>query len=83
VLFSSLFNSQLSAGGLALGFVIGFSALGALPVIGSYTPGGLISWGNHILNNNQETEWLALIITFILIGLCLYLASNVLKNKEL
>lgn len=84
LLFSSLFRSQLAAGALALASIIGGSLASALPWVGRYLPGELISWGDALVaGRSGESGWGAVAVTATLIGLSLYLAWASLRTKEL
>ena len=83
VLFSSLFNSALAAGGLAIGVLIGQAVLSTLPVIGKYMPGKLLVWGNELLLGGGGNYWWALGISLTCIVICPYLAQRALKSKDL
>lgn len=83
LLFSSLFKNSLAAGGLAIAVIIGQAGLSAIPVIGDYLPGKILTWGNNLLTGNSDKYWWALLITIIVIFLCVYLAQYVLKKKDL
>lgn len=49
LLASTLMRSQVAAGGTAFGFFAVLWALGAIPQLGPYLPGQLISWGHGLL----------------------------------
>ena len=83
ILFSSLFKSSLAAGGISIGFIIAFSALSAIPVLGKYTPGKLLTWGIDLMAGRGEPYWWSLAISLTIIALCLYLAPKFLKHKEM
>jgi ABC-2 type transport system permease protein len=84
LVFSSLMKSRLAAGGLALAFIIFLSVISALPWIGRFLPGALLSWGNHlVLGQPGGSEWGALVVTAGLIGLGIYLTWANLRKKEL
>jgi ABC-2 type transport system permease protein len=83
LLFSSLTKSSLAAGGLAILVLISQAGLSALPLIGDYMPGKLLSWGIVLLSGGNASYWWALGITIGLIGLCLYLSNRSLSTKDL
>jgi ABC-2 type transport system permease protein len=82
VLFSSVFNSSLAAGGVSLGMLVGQGVLSVLPWVGDYMPGRLLGWGNALFTGGRSYWW-SVGVTVVLIGLCLYLAQRSLKNKEM
>jgi hypothetical protein len=84
LMFSSIFKSQLAAGALGLVTVIALTLVSSLPRVGEYLPGGLVSWGNHLLAAEPGGEaWGAVAVTVVLIALSLYLAWTQLKKKEI
>jgi ABC-2 type transport system permease protein len=83
LLFSSLFRSSLAAGGLALALLIAQAGISVVPAIGKYMPGKLLSWGTALLTGSGESSWWALAVTVVVIGLCLYSAQRLLKNRDL
>jgi ABC-2 type transport system permease protein len=82
--FSSLMKSQLAAGGLALAFIIFLSAISGLPWVGRYLPGALINWGNRlVLKTPGASEWGAVVMAALLVGLSIYFTWLSLRKKEL
>ena len=82
LLFSSLFRSQLAAGGLALAILIGQALMAGVPWIGDYMPAGLISWGTGLLSGTASSAWIAVGATLAVIVICLYLSWFSLRRKE-
>jgi ABC-2 type transport system permease protein len=82
LLFSSLFRSQLAAGGLALAVLIGQALVGGVPLIGDFMPAGLIGWGEGLLSGTGTSAWTALGATLSLAIICLYLAWLSLRHGE-
>ena len=82
LLFSSLFRSQLVAGGLALVILIGQALIAGVPWIGGYMPAGLISWGTGLLSGTASSAWIAVGATLAAVILCLYLSWLSLRRKE-
>ena len=83
LLFSSLFSSSLAAGGLAIATIISQAGLSAIPKIGDFFPGKLLSWGNQLTAGNTESNWWALGITLVLTVLSIYMAQHILSKKDL
>ncbi len=84
ILFSSLFRSQLAAGGLALAVLIAQAVSSGIPRVGKYLPGQLINWGNNLLSGGEsEDGWVTLIVCAVIVGLCFYLSIMGLERKEL
>ncbi len=83
LLFSSLFRSQLAAGGVALAILIGQAVITQLPWIGDYTPGRLISWGTELLSGATDSAWPAVAMSIVIIIGCLFLSRLALKRKEI
>ena len=82
--FSSLMKSQLAAGGLALALIIFLSAISGLPWVGLYLPGALIDWGNRlVLKMPGASEWGAVAVAMLLVGLSVYFTWLSLRKKEL
>jgi len=82
--FSSLMKNQLAAGGLALALIIFLSAISGLPWVGRYLPGQLINWGNRlVLKVPGTSEWGAVVVTALLVGLSVYFTWLSLRKKEL
>lgn len=83
LLFSSMFKSSLAAGGLAIAVLIGQALVSALPLVGDYMPGKVLTWGINMLNGEGHSYWWAFWVSIVAIGLCLYLAQRLLKNRDL
>jgi len=83
LLFSSFFSSSLAAGGLAIAVIISQAGLSAIPKIGEFFPGKLLSWGNQLAAGGSESNWWALGITLALSICSIYLAQRVLSKKDL
>lgn len=83
LLCSSLFKSQLAAGGLALALIIGQVIMSAIPRIGDYTPGRLVSWGTGIVAGNAPGAWSAVAASLGIIVVCLFLSWRILQRQEL
>jgi ABC-2 type transport system permease protein len=83
LLCSSLFKSQLAAGGLALALIIGLGIVSAIHRIGDYTPHRLVRWGTDIVAGNASGAWPAVAASFGVILVCLFLSWLILQRKEL
>jgi ABC-2 type transport system permease protein len=84
LLCSSLFKSQLAAGGLALAFIIGQGIVSAIHRIGDYTPQRLVSWGRGLVEvGNVPDAWSAVVASLGIIIVCLFLSWLILQRKEL
>jgi len=83
LLLSSVFKSQLAAGGLALVFFVGQAVIANIPKIGEYMPSGLISWGTGLLTGDTASAWGAVRMSLAIIIACLYLTWLRMRNKEL
>lgn len=81
--FSSLFKNSLAAGGIAIAVLIGQGVLSAVPIIGKYMPGKLLSWGTNLLSGTGENYWWAPAITVVVIVLCVYFSQRFLRNRDL
>ena len=83
MLFSSIFKSQLAAGGLALVVLVGQALMVNIPRIGDYMPASLVGWGTGLLSGDEASAWGALRISLAIIIACLYLTWLKMRNKEL
>ncbi len=83
LVFSAIFKNSLAAGGISIGILVTGAVFTQLPWIGRAIPNSLTIWGNHLLAGESGTEWLALAVTALLIVLLAYLATIILKRKEI
>ena len=83
LVFSAVFRNSLAAGGISIAILLTGAALTQVPWVGRVLPNSLTTWGNHLIAGQNGTEWLALGTTVILIGLSAYLATIILKKKEI
>ncbi len=76
-------QSQVAAGGLALGllFVLGLS--GSVPGLGEYLPGQLLAWGGGLMAGKAETFWPALGVSVGIIVVALAGARFIFERQEL
>jgi len=80
---STLFRSQLAAGGLALVMLLGlwvFSLAGSLE---TYAPMGVIGWGQRVVAELGNSAWGSLGISLGLVAVCTVLAWQALLRREL
>lgn len=82
LMFSSLFKSSLAAGGISIAVIISQGVLSAIPRIGDFFPGKLLSWGNLLLAGEGKTYWPALVITLLITAGSIYLAQRWLRYKD-
>jgi ABC-2 type transport system permease protein len=80
---STLTKSQAAAGGVALGLLVVLGILGAIPGLGKYLPGELISWGTRMMQGDTKSSWTALMISVGLIVISLLASWLVFKKQEL
>ncbi|MCL7451505.1 MAG: ABC transporter permease [Anaerolineae bacterium] len=83
LLCSTLTESQVVSGGLALGFVVVLSGLGAVPRLGDYLPGQLNAWAAGLFTTNGEPAWSALAVSLGLIVGALAVAWLFFERQEL
>lgn len=83
LLFSSMFRSQLAAGGLALVVLVGQAIMANIPGIGDYMPTSLVNWGTGLLSGDEASAWGAFRMSLAIIIACLYLTWLKMRNKEL
>jgi len=80
---STLTRSQVVGGGLAFGSLMVLSALSALPTVGDYLPGQLVSWAGWLMNGGGDAAWPALWTSLGLIVAALVGAWLVFERQEL
>ena len=83
LLSSSIFKSQLAAGGMALGVLIGQGLISGIPGIGAYTPNKLVIWGTDLLSGPASSSWPAVAVSLGIIVACLLSSWLILRRKEL
>jgi ABC-2 type transport system permease protein len=83
LMYSSLFRSQLAAGGLALLTMILLTATSGLPVMEDYGPGTLLSWSGRILAGTGPDVWGAVAAGLGLVVATTLLGWQTFKRKEL
>ena len=83
LLYSSIFRSSLLAGGIALATLLGQGVLTQLPFIGDFVPGSLVSWNVELMSGQTVTVWPSIIVTSALTAACVYLATIVLRRREI
>jgi ABC-2 type transport system permease protein len=83
LLCSTLTGSQVVSGGLALGFVVVLSGLGAVPRLGDHLPGRLNTWAGSLVVAKGDPAWSALGVSLGLIATALLVAWLVLERQEL
>jgi len=83
-LFSStLSKSQVVAGGLAFVFLILLAILGALPAVGQYLPGQLLTSGTALASGTGSMSWGALLLSLGLIVAALAGSWAIFQRQEL
>lgn len=80
---STLTRSQAAAGGTALGLMVILGLVGAIPGLGKYLPGELITWGTRLMQGDTTSSWTAFGISIGLIVIPLLAAWLIFKNQEL
>lgn len=83
LLASTLVRQQAAAAGIAFGAMLVLSALGAVPVIGEYLPGQLVSWGIELFLDPTVRYWPALWTSLGLIAGSYLAAWLVFRRQEL
>lgn len=83
LLFSSMFKSQLVAGGLALVVLVGQALMVNIPKIGASMPSNLVSWGTGLLSGDTASAWGAVRVSLGIIIACLYIGWLKVRNKDL
>lgn len=80
---STITRSQAAAGGAALVLMVILGLIGAIPALGKYLPGELITWGPRLMFGDTTTSWTAFGISMGLIAVSLLAAWLSFKNQEL
>ncbi len=80
---STLTSSQVVGGGLAFGFLIVLSGVGAIPGLGEYLPNQLITWASGLMRGAPEAYWPALWISVGLVAVALFGAWLIFERQEL
>jgi ABC-2 type transport system permease protein len=80
---STLTRSQAAAGGTALGLMVILGLVGAIPGLGKYLPGELITWGTRLMQGDTTSSWTAFGISIGLIVIPLLAAWLIFRNQEL
>jgi ABC-2 type transport system permease protein len=80
---STITKSQAAAGGVALGLMVILGLIGAIPGLGKYLPGELITWGTRLMQGNTTASWTALGISIGLIVVPLVAAWLIFNRQEL
>jgi len=82
LLCSVLMRSQAAAGGLAFGLLVVVTILGAIPPVGHYLPGELVSWAGRLFAGG-DSGWPALAVSLGLIAAALAAAGLRFERQEL
>jgi ABC-2 type transport system permease protein len=80
---STITKSQAAAGGIALGLLVILGLVGAIPGLGKYLPGELITWGTRLMQGDATASWTALGISIGLIVVPLFAAWLIFNRQEL
>jgi ABC-2 type transport system permease protein len=80
---STLTSSQVVAGGLAFGLLMLLSILSALPRVGDYLPGRLVSWAGGMMNGGADPIWTAVGGSVVLVLVALIGAWAIFERQEL
>ena len=80
---STLFRSQLAAGGLALAMLLGLWAFSLAGSLETYAPMGVIGWGQRVVSGLGNDAWGSLGISLGLVVVCTVLAWQALLRREL
>ena len=83
LLCSTVTDSQVVSGGLALVFVVVLSGLSAVPRLGEFMPGQLNTWAAGLVTGHGEPAWAALGVSVGLIVAALVVAWLVFERQEL
>ena len=83
LLCSVITRSQAAAGGLALGMLILLNLPGAIPQVGRYLPGALVSGGASLMRGGAPELGLPLAVSAGLIVVALLVAWRIFETQEL
>ena len=82
LLCSVLTRSQAAAGGIAFGGLVLLTILGAIPQVGQYLPGALVTWAGRLFAGGASA-WPALAVSLGLIAAALATAWWRFEGQEL
>jgi ABC-2 type transport system permease protein len=80
---STLFKSQAAAAGIGFGALLVFTGLGAIPRLGEYLPGQLVTWSALLFNSPAPSFLPAVWISLGVIAVSLLSAWLVFEQQEL
>jgi ABC-2 type transport system permease protein len=80
---STLTRSQVASGGLALGLLMILSVIGALPTVGDYLPGRLVTWSGTIMASGGTAWWSAVWGSLAVVVLALVGSWAMFTRQEL
>jgi ABC-2 type transport system permease protein len=80
---SSLVRTQAMAAVLAFISMVVALIFDSMPLIGDYLPSEVLSWGMLRMTGSQNTEWGALLVSLLLIGLFLSVAIGKFQREEI
>jgi ABC-2 type transport system permease protein len=80
---STLTKSQVVGGGLAFGLLMLLTAIGALPTVGDYLPGRLVSWAAGLMGGSAKASWSAVWGSLGLILVSMFGAWAIFVRQEL
>jgi ABC-2 type transport system permease protein len=80
---STVAKSQVAAAGLAFGLLLVLAIPGALPKVGEYLPGQLVTWGALLMAGSADSYWPALWISLGFIATALVGAWAIFEGQEL
>lgn len=83
LLASTLAPNQALAAAGAFGLLVVMVILGALPRIGEYMPGELLSWGGTIFMDGGNSGWAALGVSLAVIAMSLAIACVYFERNEI
>jgi ABC-2 type transport system permease protein len=83
ILCSTLFRTQIAAGGAAVGIMLVTVIFGAIPGWDKYFPGELSSWGIRLMTGETAASWSALLISGIIMIVSLVISIIVFQKQEL
>lgn len=82
-LCSSVFRSQIAAGGLAFGVYVGLSVLGMVPRVNQYLPGALVEGAGALSLGAPADVIRPTAVSLIMVAICVVVSWRVFERHEL
>ncbi|MCL2474823.1 MAG: ABC transporter permease [Chloroflexi bacterium] len=83
LLFSTIFKSQMAAGGTSAGVMFALYIISFIPFIGEISPFRMSTWSHSIIQGSQEVSVLPLITAVVCLFVFIAYSISLLKKKEI